>query len=285
MRAARARFEDRRVRGAASFRASDGDDVNGAAAVAESVPEGGVGGHPGADAVGLETAPATRIGIDEGGRGAATRDGELEGEVAAGRPVCERTAMEAVGKDGQRDSEALEVGQLFGFVGEPAELRTFEDVVEGEQPAHGEFRGCAPAMAVVLDPEGAVERSAMDLANAGGPVAASVEAPRLAGDASVHEGTHETGGRPGGHVVARLVLAPREDAGVKADEREPVCLAVGPAEAAKGRGAFPEGERYGGGGRDRHGAGGAVRSDRKRSMKTTTGAFALPKPRILTPVP
>ena len=103
-------FEDRRVRGGGVVRTGDGDDVNGAAAVTEGFPEGGVGGHPGADPVGLETVPTTRIGIDEGGRGSATGDGEVEGEVAGGRPVCEGTAIDALGKDGGGDSEALEVG-------------------------------------------------------------------------------------------------------------------------------------------------------------------------------
>lgn len=175
-------FEDRRVRGGGVVGTGDGDDVNRAATVMEGFPEGGVGGHPRADAVGLETVPTTRIGIDEGDGGSATGDGELEGEVPAGWPVCEGTAIDALGKDGEGDSVALEVGPFLGFGGEPVEVGVFEDVVKGEQPPHGEFRGCAPAMAVVLDPEGAVERAGTDVANARRPVAASVREPGFAGD-------------------------------------------------------------------------------------------------------
>ena len=54
------------------------------AAVTQGFPKGGVGGHPGAEPLGLETVPTTRIGIDEGPRGSATGDGEVAREVAAG---------------------------------------------------------------------------------------------------------------------------------------------------------------------------------------------------------
>ena len=259
--------EDRRVRGGRVLRAGDGDDVNGAAAVTEGFPEGGVGGHPGADPVGLETAPTARIGIDEGGRSSAAGDGEIEGEVKAGRPVCEGTAMEAVGKDGEGGAEALEVGQLLRLRGEPVQLRVLEDVVEGEQPAHGEFRGCAPAMAVVLDPEGAVEPAGADMANAGGPVAAPVREPGFAGDPGFKKCPDESARGLFAEAVASLVLTPGEDPGVEADEGEPIGFALRPAEAAKGLGVFPESKRYGGGGRDGHGAGRAVRSGRRRSVK------------------
>ena len=260
-------FEDRRVRGGRVLRAGDGDDVNGVAAVTEGFPEGGVGGHPGADPVGLETEPTTRIGIDECGRGSATGDGEVEGEVAARQPVGEGTAIDAVGKDGEGDSEALEVGQLLGLRGEPVEVRVLEDVVEGEQPPYGDFRGRAPAMAVVLDPEGAVERTGANVANAGGPVAASVREPGFAGDPGLKKCPDESARGLFAEAVASLVLTPGEDAGVEADEGEPIGFALRPAEAAKGRGAFPEGRRCGGGGRDGHGAGRAVRSGRQRSVK------------------
>lgn len=59
-------------------------------------------------------------------------------------------------------------------------------------------------------------------------------------------------------AVARPVLTPGEDAGVEADESEPIGLALRPAAAAKGRGEIPEGATDGGGGRDGHGAGRAV---------------------------
>ena len=148
-----------------------------------------------------------------------------------------------------------------------------EDVVEGEQPAHGEFRGCAPAMAVVLDPEGAVERAGAGVANAGGPVAAPVRKPGFAGDAGLKKRPGESARGLFAEAVASLVLTPGEDPGVEADEGEPVGFALRPAEAAKSRGAFPEGERCGGDGRDGHRAGRAVRSGRRRSVKITTGAF------------
>ena len=174
-----------------------------------------------------------------------------------------------LGNDGGGDPEALEVGQFFGLGGEPAALGVFEDVVEGEQPAHDKFRGCVPAMAVVLDPEGAVERSATDVADAGGPVAALVEAAGFADDARADEKADEACGRPVGHVVAGLVLGPDEDAGVEADEGEPVCLAVGPAEGAEGRGALGERGWRGGGG---HAHDGTAKRYRGQSANLATGA-------------
>jgi len=115
-------------------------------------------------------------------------------------------------------------------------------------------------MAVVLDPEGAVERSAMDVADAGGPVAAPVEAPGFMQNTGTGEGADETGRWPIGDVVAGLVLGTDEDAGVEADEGEPVCLAVGPAEGAQGGGTLSERGWRGGGGLDTGAVGGQRRS-------------------------
>ena len=193
------------------------------------------------------------------------------------------TAMEAMGQDGGGDAEALEVGQLVGSRWEPAEVRMFKDVVEGQQPARGRFRGCAPTMAVVLDPKGTVERSAMDVANAGGPSATSVEEPRFADDAGIHESAHEAGSRRGGHLVARLVLGTDKDAGVKADEGEPICLAGGPAEAAKRGGALLEAHGRGGGGHDDDGARRAVRSGGRRTVRIKPLRSSIQRIPILRP--
>ena len=88
-------------------------------------------------------------------------------------------------------------------------------------------------------PEGAVERAGADMANAGRPVAASVREPGFAGDPGLKKCPGESARGLFAEAVASLVLAPREDAGVEADEDEPIGFPLRPAEAAKGRGAFP----------------------------------------------
>ena len=115
-----------------------------------------------------------------------------------------------------------------------------EDVVQGEQPAHGGFRGPGFAMAVVLDPEGAIERAGVDVANAGRPIGTVIGEPGFAGNAGLDQGYGDLIRALSADAVAVGELATREDAGVEADQGEPFGLAVRPAEAPEDRGPLVE---------------------------------------------
>ena len=93
-------------------------------------------------------------------------------------------------------------------------------------------------MAVVLDPEGAVERPSADVANAGRPVSASARESDFASDSGVKKCPGKSARGLLAEGVARMVLTPDEDARVEAAEGEPVGFALRPAEAAKGRGGL-----------------------------------------------
>ena len=86
----------------------------------------------------------------------------------------------------------------------------FEDVVEREQPAHGDFRGRGLAVAVVLDPEGAIERAGVDVANTGRPIGTVIGEPGFAGNPGFDQGEGDLIRALATDAVAVGVLATRD---------------------------------------------------------------------------
>ena len=268
-------LEDCGVRRGSVVGAGGGDDVNGTPSVTEGSPENGVGGRPGSDAGGPGLEPVGGVGVDERRGCPIARDGELQCEVAVGGAIGTGAAIDALGKGGDGELETLEIGQLLGFGGEPVEVLVFEDVVEGEQPAHGDLRGRGLAVAVVLDPKRAVERAGVDVADTGRPIGTAIGKPGFAGNPGFDQRHGDLVRALSADAVEVGVLATGEHAGVEADEGEPFGLPLRPAEAAKGRGPLRErGER--GGGCVVHGQAGPARRGRSRSAQTATSAAVHP---------
>ena len=187
----------------------------------------------------------------------------MGGAIGAG------AAIDALGKGGGWDSETLEIGQLLGFGREPAKVLVFEDVVEREEPTHGDFRGRGLAVAVVLDPEAAVERARVDVADTGRPIGTAIGESGFAGNPGFDQRHGDLVRALSTDAVAVGVLATGEHAGMEADEGEPFGLPLRPAQAAKGRG--PLRERGCGGGRGGHEQTGATRRGRDRSAQIASG--------------
>ena len=149
----------------------------------------------------------------------------------------------------------------------------FEDVVEREQPAHGDFRGRGLAVAVVLDPEGAIERAGVDVANTGRPIGTVIGEPGFAGNPGFDQGEGDLIRALATDAVAVGALATREHAGVEADQGEPFGLALRPAEVPQARGSLGESGKWGrGGGCGGHGQRRAARRGRSRSAQMATSA-------------
>ena len=144
----------------------------------------------------------------------------------------------------------------------------FEDAVEKKEPAHRDFRGRRFPVAVVLDPEGAVERAGVDVVDTGRPIGTAIGEPGSAGNACFDQGEGDLIRALAADAVTVGGLTTRKHAGVEADQGEPFGLALRPAEAAKVRRSLGKsGSRRGG-----HGQSGAARRSRSPSARMTTGA-------------
>ena len=95
-------------------------------------------------------------------------------------------------------------------------------------------------MAVVLDPEGAVERAGVDVADTGRPVGTAIGEPAFAGNPCFDQGDGDLVRALAADAVAVRVLATGEHARVEADQGQPFGLALRPAERVKGRGLLRE---------------------------------------------
>ena len=193
-----------------------GDDghVHGDAAFAQVGPESAMLADPATQfAVGL----AAGIGVDEASGSIVGGDRQSEGEVAPRALV--RGAVEAARKPGEAEAAAPEVEHLLRLGGEPREGGLSKHVLEREKTAEEDDLLRRPAVADVLEAEGAVEAAAMDAG-----VAETRRVSRkgmLVCEAASDETMDEAMGGPRGAAVMLSELPAGEDAGMEADEGEP----------------------------------------------------------------
>lgn len=156
------------------------------------------------------------VGVDERGGRSIAGDRNFERDVAPGRANGEGAGVRALRKRFGRHPEALEVGHFVRFGGEPGLLRMFQDVVEAEKPSDSDFGRSASAMAVIFDPEGAVEGAGVDVTDADRAGGAAAKTLSFVCPPGVHEGAYKTAGGLRADAVASLVLGAGKDSGVEA---------------------------------------------------------------------
>ena len=130
------------------------------------------------------------------------------------------------------------MGDLLVLGGEPGQVRALDHNVETQEAPGENLIGPEAAVTNVLDPQGPVEPSRRNVAEAGPGM--EVRVGVLPSDPGRDEAAHETMRDVGRDVEAVGVLSPREDAAVEADEGEPLCLAPRPPEGRQGVHPGPE---------------------------------------------
>ena len=198
---------------------------------AQRLPEEQVIGSP---VVERPAGSVARVGEDETHAAPVDRDG-VEGDLVQGAvpEAALRQVLLVV-------SAFEEVQELLLTGSEPVRVGMGEQAVEGEQAAPEEGRRSETALVGVLDAEGAVEASPVDMSEAlrGAPLRERM----FPGDAGPGEALHEASRGVLVPVMPAPVLEAGEDAGVEADQGEPVGVVRRPSEGLhRGRPVFEVG--------------------------------------------
>jgi len=203
--------------------APDGDDLDGPAQPRERPPEPPVRVSPGAE---RGRSLVARVHVDERRAGRVQRDGQLDGEVAAG--VAGGTPVDSNGEEGALDSERLERGDLLVLGRQPRQVRVLDHVVEREQAAHQHLGRSVPPMPDVFGSERPVDAAREDPAHP--PDAPDARHGLLGGEALGDQGVHDAPHLFGMRVQKPHRLRAGEHAAVKAHQGDPPGMAARPAE-------------------------------------------------------